>query len=123
MTAITLSAFRQRYTEFNCVVDAEIEPLIAESSLFVTDGWGDYQELGGGLYIAHHLSIAGYGTGTAANAVSNAGIRSRTSGSHRIEYFDTSSNDANGEGFSATSYGVRFERLLKAFSQSFKAYL
>jgi len=61
------------------------------------------------LYAAHALSSQGLGSGAASAASQNSGIKSRSSGSHKIEYTETRGDIENH--YFGTVYGRQFADL------------
>ena len=109
MAQAGLADFLSRFAEFDCVDYTKINGALAEAALFTDATWGEAEALGSMLYAAHALSSQGLGSGAASAASSNLGIKSRSSGSHKIEYTDTAHGFDNH--YFATSYGRLFAQI------------
>ena len=109
MVQASLADFLSRFAEFDCVDYTKINGVLAEAALFTDTTWGEAEALGSMLYAAHALSSQGLGSGAASAASANSGIRSRSSGSHKIEYTDTQGGIENH--YFATPYGRQFADL------------
>jgi hypothetical protein len=111
MTQATLADFMARFPEFSCVDYTKINLALAEAGLFTDAGWGEFETLGSMLYTAHALASQGLGSGAASAALQSHGVKSRASGSHKIEYVD-----AGNTGFNSTLYGQQFAEVLTRIS-------
>ena len=109
MAQASLAGFLARFAEFTCVDYTKINTVLAESSLFTDESWGEAEALGSMLYTAHSLALQGLGSGAASAASHNIGVKSRSSGSHKIEY--DHSAGAGASGFLTTPYGQQFADL------------
>jgi hypothetical protein len=109
MAQAGLADFLSRFAEFESVDTIKINGALAEASLFTDTTWGEAEALGSMLYAAHALSSQGLGSGAASAASSNSGIKSRSSGSHKIEYTDTANGIENH--YFATPYRRQFAQL------------
>ena len=107
MAQASLADFLARFPEFACVDYTKVNTVLAESALYADENWGEAEALGSMLYTAHSLALQGLGSDAASAASHAFGIKSRSSGSHKIEY-----NHGSGEGgFTSTPYGQQFADL------------
>lgn len=104
-TVPTLAQFQDRFTEFEALDDEVVEAAIEDASGQVDETWieADYQ-LAILLLAAHYVQVVG-------GAYDTGGLRSVSLGSISVTYADGSSKSFSS---SATSYGQRFQQLLRA---------
>ena len=107
MAQASLADFLSRFAEFDCVDYTKINGALAEAALFTDATWGEAEALGSMLYAAHALSSQGLGSGSVS--LENAGIKSRSSGSHKIEYSETKHGIENH--YFGSPYGRQFADL------------
>lgn len=116
MPQATLADFLPRYPEFNCVDRNVINSTLADAALYTDGTWGEAELLGSMLYTAHSLTIRGLGEGAASAAFKNSHIKSRSSGSHKIEYNSVSRSGISEfvvkSPYLSTVYGKQFLDLL-----------
>ncbi len=110
MAQPSLNGFLARFPEFGCVDHGLIISVMAEAPLYVDSSWGEAEELGAMLYVAHSLTLQGQGDIAAAQSFKSS-VTSITSGSHKVTYTDSRGAMV---GFESTSYGQRFEALRRA---------
>jgi len=111
MAQPSLTTFLARFPEFACVQHSLIIAVLAEAPLYVDRQWGQYEELGAMLYTAHMLTLQGQGDTAAAKNIKSRSVTAITSGSHKVQYADSTGAMA---GFEATPYGRSASKLSPA---------
>ena len=109
MAQASLADFLARFSEFACVDYTKVNTVLAEAALYTDESWGEAETLGSMLYTAHSLASQGLGSGAASVASHSYGVKSRSSGSHKIEYDLNAGEGASG--FLSTPYGQQFADL------------
>lgn len=117
-TPITSAAFKARYPQFDAVSGSLIDSIIAdEVPLYVDDSWPSQRHfsVGSMLYVAHALTLEGFGTGAEAKAAGSGqlGYKSLSSGSLSITRYE---RDEKKGAFGLTSYGQRFAEFVASWS-------
>lgn len=109
MAISTLAEFRIAHPEFVDVPDNEIEQYLSLSDLYVTDCWGDNMGRGSALFAAHYAKLNEDG------GADKQGIKSITSGSHKVEFQQKAAT--NSADFGATIYGQLFAAMKSRYSR------
>lgn len=106
-TPVTASSFKVRFPIFADVADVTIDAALTRARQRVDETWieGDRAEAEN-LYVAHELTIEGYGNG---GETKMRGFRRMKSDGFELER-DTASA---GFGLNSTSYGSRYLELLR----------
>ncbi len=110
MAIATLAEFRIAHPEFVDACDDDIEKYLGLSDLYVNECWGDDMARGSALFAAHYIKVGESGSGA-----DTPNIKAITSGSHKVEYQQTTQTGA--ADFGATLYGQLFKVMKSRYSR------